>query len=78
MNKTRFEFKGTKEQSAQICKNAICELLKVFDIRQTEDLLTRDLTIKMTPKEVLENADKMFWFNIFMHHRKEIIDLINE
>ena len=70
---TIFEFKGTKEQSAEICKNALCELLKVFDIEQTEDLLTKDLTIKMTPKEVLENKDKMFWFNIFMRYRKEIL-----
>ena len=73
MSKTKFEFKGTKEQSAEICKNALCELLKIFDIKQTEDLLTKDLTIKMTPKEVLENKDKMLWFNIFMRYKKEVL-----
>ena len=73
MNETIFEFKGTKEQSLEICKNAFIELLKNFDIKQTEDLLTKDLTIKMTPKELSTNKDKMYWLNIFMKYKNDLV-----
>lgn len=74
--KTIFIWKGTKEQAQNICFHAFSEILNLFEIKQVEDLFTKDLVVKMTPIDLKDNSDKMLWLNIFLQYRKEIMKLL--
>lgn len=71
-----FKWKGTKEQALKVCLHAFFELLNLFEIETTQDLPTRELTVKMTPMELKENSDKLLWLSIFFRYRKEIMELL--
>ncbi len=78
MSKELFVWEETKEkeQAKDICLNAFFEILRLFEIKQVEDMFTRDLIVKMTPIELKDNSDKLLWFNIFVRYREKILELL--
>lgn len=76
MSEELFVWKATKEQAKDICLHAFFEILRLFEIKQVEDMFTRDLIIKMTPIELKNNSDKLLWFNIFIRYKEDILKLL--